>query len=86
MSWNARSDDEEGVFRSQSGEVPTQRSFRVRRDYRPIFWITPLKGVAEKRYSLPVGIFSSGGGGLRFRLRSWQVNAGAERRSDLTLR
>ena len=41
--------------------------------------------MAEKRYSLPVGIFSSGGGGLRFRLRSWQVNAGAEPRSATIL-
>ena len=36
---------------------------------------TSGQSVAEKRYSLPVGIFVLRGEELRFRLRSWQVNA-----------
>ena len=39
-------------------------TFRKGENYRPIIWITPPKGAAEKRYSLPVGIFFSGGEAL----------------------
>jgi len=45
--------------------------------YRPIFLITLLKAGGEKGYSLSVG-FCFRRKELRFRLRSWQVNAGAE--------
>jgi len=51
-----------GVTRSCTG----QRVFSVRPTFqalnRPILRITPVRDGAEKRYSSPVGIFSSGGG------------------------
>ena len=46
--------------------------------YRPIFLITLLKAGGKKGYSLSVGFFCFRRKELHFRLRSWQVNAGAE--------
>ena len=44
----------------------------------PIFLITPLSAVAEKRLFFSSWDFSLQEEGPRFRLRSWRVNAGRE--------